>query len=157
MLATVRLFWLCGCLLNLNQLIDYGLLMTKSQMSFTARDVQKLEPEDFTDRSAAMYAPGELESGGGDLVQLTPRCKVNAGFVETVDFQLQCLAPNLQTGYAYQPPELIGEALWTELSRRGKRYVILCLRYLATLPGSFLTEIDSTGSFIIAADVQALA
>ena len=98
----------------------------------------------FENSAASRSNPDPL--AGSDTMILLGKFKVETGYFEMFEDRVNDIIPSLLEGVAYLPIELIGEDLWSDTTTLGQRQAVLCLKHLATLPGSRLREVEYSGS-----------
>ena len=65
---------------------------------------------------------------------------VDSMLFELVEEKFNDILPCLLEGVDYTPEELIGYEWWTELTNLSQRQAHFCLKHMATMPGTRLTD-----------------
>jgi len=66
--------------------------------------------------------------------------KVDTGYFDLVESSFSDILPFLLEDTDYSAEELVGAELWAGLTGVGQRQAHLCLKHLATLPGTHLSD-----------------
>lgn len=74
---------------------------------------------------------------------LLGKFKVDSMFLESVQGNFNDILPCLIEGVEYTAEDLIGAAQWADWALAAQRFAYLCLKHIATLPGTRLTDMAS--------------
>ena len=78
-----------------------------------------------------------------EYTMLLDKFAVDTMLFETVQDNFNDISPCLLVGVEYTAEDLIGAALWVDWTCFGQRQAHLCLKHLATIPGTRLTDMAS--------------
>ena len=98
-----------------------------------------------------------IGSSDAETMVLLGKFTVHPQFFETIESCVTDILPFLLEGVAYTPLELVGEALWSDISSLGQRQATLCVKHMTTMPGAALREVARTGSDLTMFEITATA
>jgi hypothetical protein len=82
----------------------------------------------------------ETDIGLAEYTVVLDKFAVDTFLFEHVQDNFNDILPLLLVGVEYTTEDLIGAALWTDLTCLAQRKAHLCLKHLATMPGTRLTD-----------------
>ena len=93
--------------------------------------------------NAEMAADRENDMCPTEYIVVLDKYAVDSMLFELVEEKFNDILPCLLEGVEYTPEELIGYEWWTELTNLSQRQAHLCLKHMATMPGTRLTDMAS--------------
>ena len=78
-----------------------------------------------------------------NTIILLGKFTVEADYFDIVESNFNDIHPFLLGGVNYTAEDLVGAELWADLTGFTQRHAHLCLKHIASLPGSRLTDMSS--------------